>query len=115
MTTLAINLNADGTIKNQAGATHVTPSIAKNSDTEYTVTGVIGIASEGWRTSIPTGDDGLPMFTASFEQLSDGVKVTTSKPIPSDRVLTLRFDVEPAPETETETEPTTDEPEQGAE
>lgn len=98
MSTLAINLKADGTIKDQAGASHVTPITTKTSDTEYTVTGVIGIASQGWKTSIPTGDDGLPMFSVSFEQLDDGVKVTTSKSIPADRVLTLRFDVEPAPE-----------------
>lgn len=96
MTTLAINLKADGTIQDQAGATHVTPVIAKDSETEYTVTGVISIASEGWKTSIPTGDDGLPMFSVNIEQLDDGVKVTTSRPIPSDRVLTLRFDANDA-------------------
>lgn len=100
MTTLAINLKADGTIKDQAGATHVTPAITKNSETEYTVTGVISIASQGWKTSIPAGDDGLPMFSVSFEQLNDGVKVTASKPIPDDRVLTLRFDVDQPPEPE---------------
>lgn len=100
MITVAINLKADGAIKEQAGATHVTPVITKISDTEYTVTGVISIASQGWKTSIPTGNDGLPMFSVNFEHLDGGVKVTTLKPIPDDRVLTLRFDVEEPPEPE---------------
>lgn len=104
MVTLAINLKADGTIKDQAGASHVTPIVTKTSDTEYTIIGVISIASQGWKTSIPTGDDGLPMFSVSFEQLDDGVKVTTSKPIPAGRVLTLRFDVADATEPEADLE-----------
>lgn len=108
-TTAALNLLADGTNKD---STQPQMTTTRESLGVYQVGGVIGLASEGWTTSIKEDANGEKTISLAIETVENGVLVRTFErgtQTPTDIVgaLTLRFDldvevpdVEPAAETE---------------
>lgn len=108
-TTAALNLLADGTNKNSTQPQMTTSRIELG---VYQIGGVIGIASEGWTTSIKEDANGEKTISLSTETNESGVLVRTFErgtQTPCDIIgaLTLRFDldvevpdIEPAAETE---------------
>ena len=106
MATLAINIKSDGSLQSTAGTVPETLSVTHDGVGSYSVNGVIGVASDGWRTSIPTDDNGDRMIKVAFADIQDGVAVSVTNKddqptdIPEGRVLTLRLDV-PDPEPDT--------------
>jgi hypothetical protein len=95
-TTAALNLLADGTNKDSTQS-QMTTSRAELG--VYQIGGVIGLASEGWATSIKEDANGEKTISLSTEQTESGLIVRTFErgtETPCDVVdaLTLRFDVE---------------------
>lgn len=95
-TTAALNLLADGTNKDSTQAQMQT---TRESLGVYLVTGVIGLASEGWTTSIKEDSNGEKTISLSTETNESGVLVRTFErgtTTPTDIMgaLTLRFDLD---------------------
>lgn len=104
----ALNLLPDGSHKNSTSTSLVTERLELG---VYQISGVIGLASEGWRTTIKKDDNGDPSISLSTEATEGGVIVRTFErgtTTPTDIIgaLTLRFDVEvEVPDVEPVTEP----------
>lgn len=110
-TTAALNLLADGTNKDSTQPQMTTSRVELG---VYQVGAVIGLASEGWTTSIKEDANGDKTISLSTESNEQGVLVRTFErgtTTPCDIIdaLTLRFDldvevpdIEPAAETEAE-------------
>ena len=95
-TTAALNLLADGTNKDSTQAQMTTSRLELG---VYQIGGVIGLASEGWTTSIKEDVNGDKTISLSTESNESGVLVRTFErgtTTPCDIVgaLTLRFDVD---------------------
>ena len=108
-TTAALNLLADGTNKDSTQPQMTTERVELG---VYQIGGVLGLALEGWKTSIKEDENGDKTISISTEENVDGVLVRTFErdtETPCDIIgaLTLRFDldvevpdIEPAAETE---------------
>lgn len=108
----AITIGPDGDALKRSR--HARDIACEQTDTGvYELTGINdlkidGLVSEGWRTSIHRGDDGLPTVTPKFEDIDNGLRVKTFEPGTEDAKdievgLTLRLAVQVAvPEPETE-------------
>lgn len=97
----AINLLPDGSIESRGGYTSGIQTERVETGV-YQITGVEGLAQDGWKTSIYTGIDGQPTLSLDVTDIQDGVEVVTTDPETGDQIdiiekLTLRFDV-PLPE-----------------
>lgn len=95
-TTAALNLLPDGTNRDSTQTQMTTERLELG---VYQISGVIGLASEGWRTTIKKDDNGAPSFSLATEANENGVLVRTYErgtTTPADIIgaLTLRFDVE---------------------
>ncbi len=95
-TTAALNLLPGGTHKDSTQPQMITSRVELG---VYLVTGVIGLASEGWTTSIKEDANGEKTISLLTEQNESGVLVRTFErgtEAPCDIIgaLTLRFDVE---------------------
>lgn len=95
-TTAALNLLTDGTNKD---STQPQMTTSRESLGVYIVGGVIGLASEGWTTSIKEDANGDKTISLAFETVESGVLVRTFErgtTTPCDIIgaLTLRFDVD---------------------
>lgn len=107
-TTAALNLLADGTQKDSTQPQMTTERLELG---VYQIGGVIGLASEGWQTTIKEDANGDKTISLSTEATEGGVIVRTFErgtTTPADIVgaLTLRFDVEvEVPDIEPEAEP----------
>jgi len=98
----AINLAGDGSVEYRSQ--HATDiAVERLGAGEYAITGVLGMAANGWRSRPPNGDSGIPMCAVEIDE--DPLTVTTlidgvPADLPAGRVLSLRFDVvlpEPEP------------------
>lgn len=95
-TTAALNLLADGTNKD---STQPQMNTSRESLGVYQVGGVIGLASEGWTTSIKEDANGEKTISIATEANESGVLVRTFErgtETPCDIIgaLTLRFDLD---------------------
>ncbi len=95
-TTAALNLLADGTSKN---STQPKITTQKTATGLYLVSGVIGLASEGWAVTIKENWNGEKTISLDFESSENGLIVKTfergtTTPKDIEGALTLRFDVE---------------------
>lgn len=103
--TAAINLNGAGMIESAASSTsqhhqHITAE--RLSTGHYQIQGVSGLASTGWRTSIPSDDNGQPLFSIDVTEEASALSVRVlAQNVPTDiatgRVLTLRMDATEPP------------------
>lgn len=108
-TTAALNLLTDGTNKDSTQPQMTTSRLELG---VYQIGGVVGLASEGWTTSIKEDANGEKTISLSTESNESGVLVRTFErgtTTPTDIIgaLTLRFDVDvevPDYETAAETE-----------
>lgn len=95
-TTAALNLLADGTHKDSTQAQMTSERLELG---VYQIGGVIGLASEGWQTTIKEDANGDKTISLATETNASGVLVRTyergtTTPKDIEGALTLRFDVE---------------------
>ena len=95
-TTAAINLNADGSIKN---STHAQITASRSGLGVYQISGVISLATEGWATTIKEDLNGDKTISLATETNENGVLVRTyergtTTPLDIVDCLTLRFDLD---------------------
>ena len=95
-TTAAINLKADGSIKD---ATQGQITASKLELGVYQVGGVLGLASEGWQSTIKEDVNGEKTVSLATEVNESGVLVRTyergtTNPVDIIDCLTLRFDLD---------------------
>jgi len=95
-TTAAINLKADGSIKDATQAQITTSKIELG---VYQVIGVVGLASEGWQSTIKEDANNEKTISLAAEANESGVLVRTyergtTTPIDIIDCLTLRFDLD---------------------
>ncbi|KZM43083.1 hypothetical protein OA92_10000 [Marinomonas sp. SBI22] len=95
-TTAAINLKADGSIKD---ATQAQITASKIELGVYQVSGVVGLASEGWQSTIKENANGEKTISLVSEANESGVLVRTyergtTNPVDIIDCLTLRFDLD---------------------
>lgn len=96
-TTAALNLLADGTHKDSTQPQMTTERQALG---VYLIGGVIGLASEGWQTTIKEDANGDKTLSIAFETPAEGGVLVrtyergTTTPCDIVGALTLRFDVE---------------------
>ena len=95
-TTAALNLLADGTSKDSTQPQMTTERVELGA---YQVGGVVGLASEGWTTSIKEDENGDKTISLSTEANESGVLVRTFErgtqtPVDIVGALTLRFDLD---------------------
>lgn len=95
-TMAALNLLADGTNKDSTNTQIKTERVQLG---VYQILGVIGLASEGWTTSIKEDANGNKTISLSTESNESGVLVRTFErdtetPMDIIGALTLRFDVD---------------------
>lgn len=93
----AININGAGDITTRSEHADVI-DCARTGPGEYEITGALGMATEGWRTSVPRNDDGQRLIGVDIAEDDGTVLVSTSiegtpADIPAGRVLSLRFDM----------------------
>ena len=95
-TTAALNLLADGTNKDSTNVQIKTERVQLG---VYQIHGVVGLASDGWTTSIKEDVNGDKTISLSTESIESGVLVRTfergtEKPTDIIGALTLRFDLD---------------------
>lgn len=95
-TTAALNLLAGGTNKD---STQPQMTTSRESLGVYQIGGVIGLASEGWTTSIKEDANGDKTISIATEANENGVLVRTFErgtqtPVDIVGALTLRFDLD---------------------
>lgn len=106
-TTAALNLLTDGTNKNSTQSQMTTERLELG---VYQISGIIGLASEGWTTSIKEDANGDKTISLTTEANESGVLVRTfergtTTPLDIIDALTLRFDLDvEVPDMEDETE-----------
>lgn len=98
MATTAINIDAEGRIIDQSGVMNAL-EVTKVDTGHYEIVGSLGLATNGWRTSIYKDENGENTIKVNFEELEEKLVVKTFDPnknVPKDIVhlLTLRLEVE---------------------
>jgi len=95
-TTAAINLKSDSSIKD---TTQVQITASRMALGVYQISGVVGLASEGWQTTIKEDANGDKTISLATEVNESGVLVRTyergtTTPVDIIDCLTLRFDLD---------------------
>ena len=98
MATTAINMDGDGNIVNQSGV--MAPlTIVKVDTGHYEIEGCLGLAKQGWQTSIYQDENGENTIRVEFEEINGKLIIKTFDPKTNEQkdivhLLTLRLEVD---------------------